>query len=282
MATTEDSYVIRPADAAEISLMLDWAASEGWNPGLDDGPAFAAVDSGGFLIGELDGEPVASISVVKYNDGFGFLGFYIVRPDKRGLGLGIRLWRAGMERMGARNVGLDGVVTQQANYRKSGFKFAWNNVRYTGAGRFDMPKGLILASQAPFDELTAYDAAHFGCAREPFLRRWITPPAGRAVALVEDGTVAGYGVIRTCREGHKIGPLFAETPEAAEKLFQGLAASVAGEPFFLDIPEPNPEARALANRYQLEPVFETARMYTKGDPGILLSKIFGMTSFELG
>lgn len=282
MATTEDSYVIRPADMTEIALMLDWAASEGWNPGLGDGPAFAAVDSGGFLIGELSGEPVASISVVKYSDGFGFLGFYIVRPDKRGLGLGIRLWRAGMARMGRRNVGLDGVVTQQANYRKSGFELAWNNVRYAGAGRYSMPEGLIPASEAPFNELMAYDSAHFGCPREPFLRHWIAPPAGQALALIEDGTLAGYGVIRACREGHKIGPLFAETPEAAEKLFQGLAASVAGEPFFLDIPEPNPEARALADRHQLEPVFETARMYTKGDPGIPLSNVFGITSFELG
>jgi Acetyltransferase (GNAT) family len=90
--------------------MADWAAEEGWNPGNTDMQAFFAADPGAFLIGRLDGEPVASISVVKYGAGFGFLGFYIVRPLLRGKGYGLQIWRAGMARLEGRNVGLDGVV----------------------------------------------------------------------------------------------------------------------------------------------------------------------------
>jgi hypothetical protein len=36
---------------------VNWAATEGWNPGLADDACFAAVDPEGFLIGELDGAP---------------------------------------------------------------------------------------------------------------------------------------------------------------------------------------------------------------------------------
>src|SRR3546814_9674339 len=79
-----------------------------------------------------DGEPVASISVVNYGPGFGFLGFYICRPDRRGRGIGYRLWQAGMARHGDRVVGLDGVVEQQDNYRKSGFELAYRNIRHSG------------------------------------------------------------------------------------------------------------------------------------------------------
>ena len=40
--------VMRPD---EIALAADWAAAEGWNPGLADAACFATVDPGGFLIG---------------------------------------------------------------------------------------------------------------------------------------------------------------------------------------------------------------------------------------
>ena len=46
---------IRAMRPDEITIALDWAAAEGWNPGLADAPCFATVDRDGFLIGELDG-----------------------------------------------------------------------------------------------------------------------------------------------------------------------------------------------------------------------------------
>jgi len=279
---TAGSYVIRQAERTEIELMIDWAAREGWNPGLNDADPFHAANPGGFLVGTLDGLPVASISVVAYGPEDGFLGFYIVTPEHREKGFGYRLWQHGIDRLGRRNIGLDGVVQQQDNYRRSGFSLAWNNIRYRGRGTAQVPSGLMAASAVPFDEMLAYDAAHFGCERPSFLRRWIAPPAGLALASIENGSLAGYGVIRACREGHKIGPLFAESPNIADKLFLGLTASVPGEHFYLDIPEPNADARALVQRFGMEPVFETARMYTRGNPGIPLATIFGITSFELG
>ena len=93
----------------------------------------------------------------------------------------------------------------------------------------------------------------------------------------------GYGVIRRCRTGFKVGPLFAETEDGgANGLFRSLVAEADSEPVFLDIPEPNPAARALAIGHGLAPVFETARMYRGADPQLPLSRIFGITTFELG
>ncbi len=101
------------------------AAAEGWNPGLADATCFAAVDPEGFFIGELDGAPIATISCVNYDESFAFLGFYIVRKDLRGHGYGLRIWNAAIMHAGQRVIGLDGVVAQQENYRKSGFEFAY-------------------------------------------------------------------------------------------------------------------------------------------------------------
>src|SRR3981189_334598 len=128
-----NSLRIRPMRPDEISIAVNGATAEGWNPGLADDACFAAADPEGFFIGELDGAPAATVSCVNYGASFAFLGFYIVREDLRGRGYGLRVWRAAIARAGPRVIGLDGVVAQQQNYRKSGFELAYANVRYGGA-----------------------------------------------------------------------------------------------------------------------------------------------------
>ena len=124
-----DNYSIRPMRRDELDTALQWAAHEGWNPGLHDAACFHAADPQGFLVGLRGDEPIACISVVRYGASYGFLGLYIVAPEHRGQGHGWALWQAGMAHLGERAVGLDGVVAQQANYRRSGFVLAHRNVR---------------------------------------------------------------------------------------------------------------------------------------------------------
>ena len=45
---------IRNLRPDEISLAIDWAAAEGWNPSLADAACFAIPDAKGFFVGEID------------------------------------------------------------------------------------------------------------------------------------------------------------------------------------------------------------------------------------
>lgn len=282
----QDRYVIRNMTLVEVEeIAAPWAAAEGWNPGLHEAACFHGVDPEGFLVGLLDGEPIATIAAAAYDDAFGFIGFYIVRSDRRGQGHGLRIWRAAMARLGERNIGLDGVVEQQDNYRKSGFALAYGNIRYEAEARPAPPAGpgIVAFGQAPFDDIARYDAALFPAPRAGFLRCWAAQPQSLALAAVADGRVAGYGVIRQCRVGHKIGPLFADTPELAERLYLALQNHARpGDKVYLDVPEVNAAAMALAQAHGMAKVFGTARMYTQAQPDIDLNRIYGVTSFELG
>jgi len=268
----------------EISIAVNWAAAEGWNPGLADDACFAAVDPEGFFIGELDGAPAATVSCINYSASFAFLGFYIVRGDLRGRGYGLRMWDAAIAHAGPRVIGLDGVVAQQQNYRKSGFELAYANVRYGGiVAATDAPQaGVMALAEVPLTAIEAYDATVFPAPRPAFLRAWTRSSGHFGCALVRDGGLVGWGVIRPCRKGCKIGPLVADDRATAEVVLSTLLASVGGGEIFLDVPSINRDAVALAQDRGLVPVFETARMYTGAISPLRLERVFGVTTFELG
>jgi GNAT superfamily N-acetyltransferase len=280
--------VIRQMTRAELDTLVEWAADEGWNPGLNDAQIFWDADPEGFIAAELCGELIGGGSIVSYGGRFGFMGFFIIRPDHRGRGLGRRLWLHRRDRLISRLrtpavIGMDGVFDMQGFYARGGFVLRNRDLRFEGVGEAAPADSFVDLASVPFAELARYDAAHFPAPREPFLKAWITQPGSRALGAVqEDGVLRGYGVIRPCRQGFKIGPLFAADGDTAEALYRGLGDIAPGDPVFLDVPEDNPHAMALAERHGMREVFGCARMYYGPPPVLPQGEIFGVTTFELG
>lgn len=276
---------IGPADRDGLDAVLGWARDEGWNPGLDDVGAFHAADPEGFLLGALDGEPVAAVSVVRHAPDVGFLGLYLCRPAFRGRGHGLALWRAGLARMRGVALGLDGVPAQQANYAREGFAAARRAARWTGALPA-IPCAAATPALAGFrDAALRLDAQVNGYARPAFLRAWLTETATRkSLALSGDGELRGLGAIRACAEGFKIGPLIAHTPAEAAALACALVdrAGAAGKPVSVDAPSTNPAAERLMREFGLEPAFETARMWRGPAPAEDAARLYGVGTLELG
>ncbi|WP_057463139.1 GNAT family N-acetyltransferase [Pseudovibrio sp. POLY-S9] len=277
---------IRVMDEDGILTMLDWAAQEGWNPGEDDAQSYYAADPGGFLGCYLNNQLVSMVSAVQYGEAYGFLGFYICHPEFRRQGLGAVIWNAAMKRLEGRTIGLDGVVEEQDNYAKSGFRLVHQNMRYSGLSDVTMPmdQRISIIGKGILPSIIEYDRNYFPAERSAFLERWMEPmnPMRRGLYLVEEGIVRGYGVIRAARDGYRIGPMAAETPEGADLLFRALAGSAKGQMINIDLPLPNEQAVELAERYDLSPVFATARMYKGQDPNLPLDKIYSFASYELG
>jgi hypothetical protein len=277
-------YRIERMPFAEVETAIDWAAREGWNPGLNDAACFHAIDPNGFLMGVLGGKPVARVSMPIYDDHFAFCGLYIVDPAYRGNGHGLALTKASLDYIGGRNAGLDGVEAMADKYRRLGYRTAHRSTRhiFTPDAKQHVAHEVVPLAQVPFAELAAYDRRHFFAPREAFLQRWIAQPGAVALGFVDAGRLKGYGVLRKCRVGYKIGPLFADDPEIAEALFGALCNHAIGEPVAMDIPGPNEAASKLAARYDMRGDFTCDRMYLKGDPGLPLGNIYGITTFEAG
>lgn len=278
-------FAIKSMNSAELELAIQWAADEGWNPGIHDIQSYLETDSEGFLMGYLNGKPIGSISAVKYPNNFGFMGFYIVLPEYRGQGYGIKLWHAAIAHLAGHNIGLDGVVEQQENYKKSGFRYAHANYRYQTTGGGDTPRSpdIIPLSNLPIEIVLRYSEDFFPAKRDPFLTNWIKQDGSIGYGIMENGHLVGYSLARPCREGYKIGPLFANSASHADMLFATIRSKIPDvTPIFLDIPERNTNALQLAETYHMERVFETARMYTGPEPDISIDRTYAITSFEIG
>ena len=271
----------RTASQGELEQVLDWAAEEGWNPGLEDAAAFHAADPAGFFVAVEDETAQAAISVVNHNDAFAFLGLYIVRPAHRGRGLGFGLWQHALKHAGTRGVGLDGVPEQQANYAASGFVHAGSTTRFGGAIPARTSVDLRLASAADIAALTDLEAAASGVHKPDYLRAWLNGSDTRkTIVALRSGAPIGLCTLRQCRMGSKIGPLVADDVATAERLMRHAASLFPGE-VSIDVPETSVPLATLCTRFGLTPGFRTARMY-RGSFEPVPSDFFAVTSLELG
>lgn len=284
-----EDFTVAEATADDWDEIVEWAAAEGWNPGLGDAACFRPTDPAGFLVGRLGGRIVSAISLVAYSPDYAFLGHYLVHPDHRGRGLGLATWEAALPHAKGRVIGLDGVPEQRPNYERSGFTAAYDNVRHTGRphGAEPVPAAVGTVDEVtPYhlDAISSYDSGCFPAERHAFLSRWLTAEGHVARVLLDaSGHVTGYGVIRPARQGMRIGPLFADTPEGAAALFDALIAELPpGAEVCVDVPDHHEAATRLAQSRGLTPGWRCTRMYTGPVPYARLEATYGTTSLELG
>ena len=277
------AMTVRVMTSADLETVLDWAAAEGWNPGLDDAAPFRAADPEGFFVAARDGAPVAAISVVNHDAANAFLGLYICRPEWRGQGIGLDLWQLALRHAGQRAVGLDGVEAQQANYASSGFVRTGATRRWEGPLPPAPPvAGLRAATPGDLDAIARLDRAANGYARAAFLRAWLHDSATRrTLVLAPEGAPEGFVTIRRCRSGCKIGPVTAADCDAALALIHGAAAAMAAATVTVDVPDANGALSAALAGRGLRSSFATARM-VRGIAPVAGPLLQAVATLELG
>ncbi|KAF8925993.1 hypothetical protein EDD21DRAFT_131854 [Dissophora ornata] len=251
-----------------FDIFYTWSIQEHWNPGSkgeDILDVFYKIDPQGFFYGKilnketLREEIVSIVSGVRYGEDQAWVGFYIVSPNHRGHGYGIASFHKALEHVGHNrlSVGLDGVMAQVENYKKSGFtSIAWQNERRNGSARELVEvqereladqilkgtvPGLVHLSDAQVDleQLPLIEQKYSGLKRPQFVKDWALfhthhPEQHRfgVAVLGEEGqkngkpVVLGYACVRPAESSYRVGPLYASTPEVAKQLLVKLAFEV--------------------------------------------------------
>jgi len=287
-------FSIRPLEAGDIAQVTEWARAEGFCPGEGDVAIYRQTDRQGLWVGWLEDAPIGCIAGVRYSQSYGFVGLFLVKPEHRGRGYGVQLWRHALEHLhDVRCVGLEAAPDRINDYASWGFRPASPTTRWQLSGR-DIPGAgpqagqlsLVDASTLPEAVVQSYDASREDSPRPHFLRDWLRHPAGRVLALVDgQGRCHGFGRIRPCLlrqgSGWRIGPLLADDADLAQQLLRGLIERHQGM-VLLDAPGANPAAGALMGRLGFKPTSETLRMYRGPQPQVSLADVYGLACLELG
>jgi hypothetical protein len=259
---------VREMRGAEVEMVLEWASNAGRHARADLGDMWRAVDSGGLLLGAVDGEPAGAVAALRYSRSFGFIGLHVVRRGYEDSGVGQALWRAGMKRLQGRCVGVDADPAQRHECARYGFSLSHRIMRYQGlSGSARAVAPVVALKKIGLGKVKKYDTDVFPAARMGLLRHWMGRGGNTALGIEVNGACHGYGIIGEGERGWHIGPVYATSPEVAETLLVGLKGSAPqGTTVYLDVPEVNPPAVAVAKRLGLRKDGEKCRMYAGGRP----------------
>ena len=305
------TFVVRRATSLDdLHWVLKQAAEVGWMPREREAECyFAAGLTPDFFIGELNGERISSLSLVRHGDSSFFVGHFIVSKPYRGQGYGQKTWDIAEATLGdqyyvhgASVVNIKDVHTLVKRATLPG----WISRRYTfdvsharkGLAGSQLPPSLaqiLPASQADFEKLFAYGADMLGSSQacKLVLAAFLSHAQESSwVAIGSEGEVIGYLIMsKTTRfpeEGYHIAPFYADSVPIARSLLKvavEFASTNNPRHIFLDIAaDLNPDGvSVLENELGAKQLADLVffAIGTKGIPSKPQYKVFGAASLSV-
>lgn len=282
-----DGHILAPMTDGEVAELRSWAVAEGWNPGLLDISIARAVDPDAFIALRDGDELIGGGAILRLAPRLGFMGLFIMRPDRRGSGLGRTLWHYRrdllLERLepGA-TIGMDGVFVMESFYARGGFVTSHRDLRYEGRAPGAVDPDALGLPDLDREEIHRLDAECLGADRRAFLEPWMTAPGVHVAGLRDGDRLVAFGVLRPAEVGYRFGPVLADSGELGARIVGHLLAQVPGEQVQIDVPEPNAAALAMVRGLGLTESFGCARMYHGPFPLVDVTRVVGVTSLEFG
>jgi GNAT superfamily N-acetyltransferase len=236
--------LMQPTDFKEIN---QWCIDEGWNIGIHDSEIYYKIDPSGHYVAKTN-ENIASLSLIKHNSSFFTLGPFIVHKSYRGQGVGEALWNKALTRMNQENtdavIVLYAVSEQIPRYKKAGFVPGINIQRWhinsNKLNPLSMSDKCISITNKLIPCVSEYSQNHYVTNRELLFNDLLLKPETNGLVFIDDNVIKGFGFIRPCVRGFRIGALVADTPEIAKLLIAGLLVFAKNAPVFIDVPDSNP------------------------------------------
>jgi GNAT superfamily N-acetyltransferase len=248
---------------AELPLGMRLKAQAGWNQLEADWLRFLALQPDGAFVAELDGVPAGTAMTCIFGP-VAWVAMVLVEAGLRGRGLGRALMERALEfldRSGVRTARLDATPLGQPLYETLGFFPEYTLTRFEGtAPRAEAPPAVRPLSPEHWSDLLRLDRAVTGTDRQRLLVRLFEENPGEARVVEGPTGLEGYLLARPGARAHYLGPCVARG-EAGPLLLADAWCRHSGEVVFLDVPDGNSLACALARGVGLTPQRPLARMY---------------------
>lgn len=278
----------------DFELIQSWCIKEGWNIGKHDSMLYQQIDPKGHFLFFNKQHVVGSMSLVKHDHQLFTVGPFIVRDSERSKGYGAQIWQQVITRLTyypEATVLLYAVRKQIPRYQDEGFKSYQNHLRWvinTSHFSFEQHKHIPhpITSKS-LDAIAEYDRKIFGFCRKNTLTHALSAPSIKGYMIKLDNHIEGYGLIRPCIHGHRIGPLYANSLDIAKQLLLKLLEVSGGESVIIDMPEMNTLGQTLMQSINAkrDTLCDTVMMIKGNLPSeyeFNIFKNYGLFSLEIG
>lgn len=267
---SKEEIQIKIATLPEWLNVIEMSRQEKWDPGLGDGHLFLNVDNEGFFISYLHGKPIASVAAVNFNENYASIGHYIVKPEFRGKGIGLALWKFAIKHAGERIIALDAVPEQRKNYAKWGFKTYYRTFRIQGraSGHKVNTSNINIIDQNSIQSVIEFDESITGYSRDRLLTSWFFGNNRKGFILSDNQNIKGLIGLRQSNDGYRVGPFYAKDKDHIKDLFLTAIREIPENALVtLDVPEYAQTTINLLHSFGFRTLFHTYRMY-RGTPRV--------------
>jgi GNAT superfamily N-acetyltransferase len=229
----------RDMTRADIEAGLALCRASGWNQMRRDWELFLHLSPRGCRVAVKNGQVVGTVTTVRYEERFCWIGMVLVDPAERRQGIGTRLLHESLAVLkGERSIRLDATPAGHTVYRQFDFiDEYWLSRMETK--RFDSPVKTEDNSARPMIEsdlpqVLEIDREIFGADRGAMLA-WMLEGAPEYAWVVErDNRIEGYTLGRHGYKFEHVGPVIAQDHGVALTLVKACLSRNAGRPFILD------------------------------------------------
>ena len=304
----EETFLIRRATSlADLQWVVKMATEEDILPREKEAECyFSAGLTPYFYIGELKGERISCMSLVRHGESSVIGGYNIVHKSYRGQGYGRKMMEVGLKNLSDQcNIQTLAPRSSINPYQKHGYQSGWivNSYQFTasrgveGLASCQLPPSveqILPASQVDFEKLFAYSADMLGSSQtcKLLLAAWLCHLQESSWAAIDkNGEMVGYLIMskttRFTEDGYCIAPFFADSPAIARCLLK-VAVEFAGENYpnhnnFAEIPvDYNPEGVSILEKeIGAKLIVDYTFMANKEIPNKPLSKVFSFASTQV-
>ncbi|UCD04697.1 MAG: GNAT family N-acetyltransferase [candidate division WOR-3 bacterium] len=227
-------------EKSDIAYAKSLTDIEGWGHLEEDFERFLSLDPAGCYVAWYDGERAGIVTSVSYGDR-AFLGNLIVRKDRRGMGIGVKLMEEAighLDRRRMKTIELDGVFKAVQTYRLLGFKDKYLSLRFArqaSEGSFNKEPNSVECVQ-DIEEILSFDRQKTGIDRKDFLMDLLNGQADTTY-ISRQRDICGYVVTRERETGVlHIGPMVAGDASTASDLMTAICAKHGDRNLTIGVP----------------------------------------------
>lgn len=230
---------LRNMKPGDIPAGLSLCRAAGWNQLSRDWEMFLDANPRGCFVAEED-QVAGTVTTIRYQDHFSWIGMLLVDPAMRRRGIGMRLFEKSLEFLkDDETVKLDATPAGRELYLKMNFVDEYNLTRMVlekSPGEFKT-EGIRTLGLNDLELISPVDEHVFDADRS-LLLKWLSEGAPQ-LALISDRNpeLPGYCFGRPGFNFMQIGPVIAPERKLAEALVSGALNVCKGMRVVIDIPE---------------------------------------------